>query len=355
MTVLTLQPDATSGVDTSLQKVVPTTNFGTDTGFVIGNSYALSVDTIQRALLRFDLSTIPANAVIIDATLTLTVLSASFTTTPQTYYAKRCTRTWGETTATWNNYNTDLPWTAAGGDTDATGQDTMAVSSAVNLVFPLLKTLCDDAILSQSSILNLLVRGPETLGVANYGTWYSSDYSVAASRPKLVINYTVSTYYQVLAAVKTKIEALSLPVDSSTRAPGVVIRKVAVDRNTAGTVSVTGKQRLPLIILAPWRETMDPRAGVNSADDVVYGVLCLILAADNQEGTLAADLSKHLYWREQIANAFRLQPQVMRTLGVTTIIDASVEPMDASIREAWADGYFASALLLKFTSREARG
>src|SRR3989304_2482514 len=67
---LTIQPDSSAGVDTLLDKSSPTLNFGTNVQINSGERTGFA-DAIQRSLIKFDLSSIPSNAVIISATLTL--------------------------------------------------------------------------------------------------------------------------------------------------------------------------------------------------------------------------------------------------------------------------------------------
>jgi len=65
---LTLQPDATAGVDTFIDSATATTNYGTNV-LSIGESNAGAI--VRRTLIKFDLSTIPAGSLISSATLTL--------------------------------------------------------------------------------------------------------------------------------------------------------------------------------------------------------------------------------------------------------------------------------------------
>lgn len=69
----------------------------------------------NRALLRFDLSSIPAGSTIISATLVLTVNAAQ---TGHTVNIYRVITDWTETDVTWNQATTGTAWTA-GGDYDS--------------------------------------------------------------------------------------------------------------------------------------------------------------------------------------------------------------------------------------------
>jgi hypothetical protein len=64
----------------------------------------------RRGLLRFDLSSVPANATVTSATL---YLYEGGNKTGQTTFVYRVTSSWNESTATWNT------WTVPGGDFDS--------------------------------------------------------------------------------------------------------------------------------------------------------------------------------------------------------------------------------------------
>jgi hypothetical protein len=152
-----------------------------------------------------------------------------------------------------------------------------------------------------------------------------------------------SIHTRCLAATQARIRLLALEGLSNAR---VVIEKLPVVR-AAGAAAFG----LPAILLSPERTAMPPTSGTNGLDDVHYDVLATILDRDNQEPTLQANLDRHLLWRQQIARAFRNQ----RLSGVPEVIDASVEPADGLVSEAWKRELMASGLLLRFTSREKRG
>ncbi|HEX3993136.1 MAG TPA: hypothetical protein VHX39_18340, partial [Acetobacteraceae bacterium] len=165
-----------------------------------------------------------------------------------------------------------------------------------------------------------------------------------------VTNGSQAIAYQCLTAAQARIQSLLLPnLDGA----NVVVRKLPIDRYL-GPGQSTG---LPAILLTPVTEQMPPAEGVNSKDDVLYGVLCTIVDADNQEPTLTANLPLFTLWRQSIARAFRCQRLngVASFDGTNPIINASVEPADQLIPAAWTANLYASALLLRFVSREPRG
>ncbi|NOH04075.1 MAG: DNRLRE domain-containing protein [Chloroflexi bacterium] len=67
---VTLQPDAANGADTYMLNAAATTNYGAATLMGVGERNS-AANNIARGLVRFDLSSLPANAVITSATLSL--------------------------------------------------------------------------------------------------------------------------------------------------------------------------------------------------------------------------------------------------------------------------------------------
>jgi hypothetical protein len=145
-------------------------------------------------------------------------------------------------------------------------------------------------------------------------------------------------------AAQSRIRSLSL---SGVADASVICRKLPLERAFRDDETIA----LPCILVTPQRETMDPVAGSNVHDDVGYGVLVTLVAADNQEPTLADGLDAHLLRRQRIAQAFRNQ----RLPGVDTVIGCRVEPADVVHASAWMANLLVCGLLLRFTSREPRG
>lgn len=152
-----------------------------------------------------------------------------------------------------------------------------------------------------------------------------------------------SIHSRCLEATQARLRLLGLAGLANER---VLVEKVP----TARTVSRV-LDGLPAIILSPHRAAMPAVAGTNGLDDVYYDVLVTLLDRDNQEPTNAANLDRHLLWRQQIVRAFRNQ----RLPGVAEVIDTLVDPVEGPDAEAWKREYLSSSLLLRFVSRERRG
>ncbi len=196
--------------------------------------------------------------------------------------------------------------------------------------------------------------GTITLTVpGGYYWWYaasviSPDEVVSNMVYQNIASAADPVHWQCLEGVQAVVQSMSLAGVANT---SIVVRKLAADRILGALKAGTLGVPLPAVILLPDTEQQDAAQGNNSLDDIVYPVLAMLIMVDNQEPTLAANLPTVLQWRERLNRAFRQQ----RLAGVSTIIDATVEPHTIVDPQGWAAGYFVSALCIKFTSREPRG
>jgi hypothetical protein len=121
---ITLRPVA----DTSLLSAYPTYNFGGGRTFTAGGR---PLGGTSRALLLFDLTPLPADAIIVSASLRVTVVDIPTPSVNSVFDLHRLTASWGEgngsdrggspagaNEATWmNRFGTSgMPWTIPGGD-----------------------------------------------------------------------------------------------------------------------------------------------------------------------------------------------------------------------------------------------
>lgn len=168
---------------------------------------------LRRGLVEFDLSSIPANATIVSAQVTLHLTRAVSAGDTQSLH--RVTASWGEGTsntgdetlnaggggdvstagdATWlHRFFSGTNWASAGGDFNAAPSASATVDniagpyswSGAGLVADVQAWLADPA-----SNHGWMVRGVET-GLANAKRFASKDNPDAGLRPKLTIGYTV--------------------------------------------------------------------------------------------------------------------------------------------------------------------
>jgi hypothetical protein len=147
--------------------------------------------------------------------------------------------------------------------------------------------------------------------------------------------------FDILNSIQSAIAGRGL---TGVSAANVVVQKVPASR--AADLPAT---QYPAIVIAPHRsEEVDPDAGTNARDDVVYRVLVAILAAD--DGDQQANFNQYLTWRQSIRQLFHDQPLANLCFRV------EVAPLDVVDRDAWFQrNVFASGLVLNCYSRETRG
>ena len=118
--------------DTYIDKGNKDDNYG-DASLIVDKSGGDLGD--GRALIEFDVSAIPTNAVITNATLRMPAISGSADFNIGAY---RLTESWVEgdgtagSGATWNERSDGVAWNSDGGDFDATAVDTIAASTTGN-------------------------------------------------------------------------------------------------------------------------------------------------------------------------------------------------------------------------------
>jgi hypothetical protein len=178
----TLQGTAQS-IDSEVRSASPTTNYGTQTTMVVEGT-----GSQRKVYVQFTLSacspTLPSNAEVDSATLTLYATTVGGTRTLKLY---RTTSTWTETGITWNTQPTSTPASPTTSfSVSATGNQTIDVSNDVN-----------DFLQTSPSALP-----PYGAVVTNYGwmvddeatgttqiTFASSENGTTTHQPKLVIAY----------------------------------------------------------------------------------------------------------------------------------------------------------------------
>ena len=171
----TLMPVSGAGIDTYISVAFPDTNYGTQTN--------LDTRSGSNALVKFDLSTIPAASNIISAVLSL--FQGPGATTTDNILAHRVTADWLEAQATWNSRVTGTAWATAGGDYYATPAATTSVGTDTGYYAWDVATLVQEWLDSTYANYGVLFKGS-----ANLHDFYSSDYvAFPDMQPKLVIEY----------------------------------------------------------------------------------------------------------------------------------------------------------------------
>jgi hypothetical protein len=184
-TVMVLQPGP-SGTDTYVQSDQTTTNYGAQNEIQISNS-----GPARRALLRFDLSSIPAGAYVQSAQLGLYANNSNGSAS-DSLIVYRVTRAWTEGTgasgsgATWNRADGSVNWTSGGGDYDsATGIATVLPGVSGWNSFDATQHVVEWVAGTQPNH-GMLVAGGS--GVNN-GKFASGDESNASVWPRLTVTF----------------------------------------------------------------------------------------------------------------------------------------------------------------------
>ena len=107
---VTIQPNETNGIDTTIDTRVRTRNYGSDGYIYFGRT---DYGHTYRALLKFDVSSIPSNAIVIDASLSL-YLYGSLDNVTNTFAAYNITQNWDELSVTWDTQPNYDPATESG-------------------------------------------------------------------------------------------------------------------------------------------------------------------------------------------------------------------------------------------------
>ena len=112
------------------------------------------------------------------------------------------------------------------------------------------------------------------------------------------------------------------------------------------------KAGMPRIIVthSNLTETLDPVAGTNASDDVVYPVSVYMLDRANQDQEAASGGDKWLYWRQLIARAFHNT----RLSGISECFKCVVVPMRIHDQGAWGANLWLSGLTINVHCRVAR-
>jgi hypothetical protein len=189
------QPDGTAGVDARLSSASPTSNFGTDTSLAVGEADT-TVNT-GRSLVKFDLTSIPANATINSATLSLWQFSDN-SSNARTFRVYRSLRAWVESQTTWNIYSTGNNWQAAGGfganDSEQTDIGSLAFTATEangEKQWSLTASAIQEMVAGTFTNNGFLLKA-DTESNDMY-QFRSSDWTTAGERPKLVIDYSEAT------------------------------------------------------------------------------------------------------------------------------------------------------------------
>jgi hypothetical protein len=194
--------------DTSIFNTGGTSN-GIGTELYCGRTGGGGGGAIQRSPIRFDLSSIPAGATIVDAQLTLTLLQAGSGAGTETHTVHRITGAWGEAgsdaqggtgapalpgDATWaHRVFPDLAWLTEGGDFAAAPSATLAIGNTAGTEWtftgPLLVADVADWVNGAASVDGWMLIGDEAV-MGSGRRFGAREFADEAARPRLTVSWT---------------------------------------------------------------------------------------------------------------------------------------------------------------------
>ena len=179
-----IQPVA-GGVDTYIREDSPTSNFGDDSSLELSGE----MGKVRRALLRFDVSSIPGNAVIVDATLWL--CNVGGTPVSLDFGVYLLTKPFDELTATWDENSTGNAWASPGGDYDPMLFESGALMNSPGVNGLDMSRLVDLWVGKERPNNGIVLVPSPTLLDSRKRILSSDDITRPDLHPKLVVNYTL--------------------------------------------------------------------------------------------------------------------------------------------------------------------
>lgn len=224
MTVVVLNPSADSYIINS----APTTNPGLESQLYVGELNGTS--DLTRTLVKFDLSVIPANAIISSVVFSLFIFSdRSDTATTLNIY--RLKRNWVETQVTWNQYSSGNNWQTQGGNGSNDREGSPIASRAFSATEPLnvyvnftMPTSLAALDLGNGWILKTSVEN-------NDGYDFRSRQGGISERPTLTITYTIPN--PVVSQAITVSESKTVSVQAATPVTPATSDSVSLAENLA--------------------------------------------------------------------------------------------------------------------------
>jgi hypothetical protein len=176
----------TSTADTRISENAPTTNYGGATSITVDGDEPNKSGKDVYALIRWDLSSVPAGSRVTSVSITLNVNEAS----KDTYQIYALKRKWVESMATWGLYATGQQWEVAGakGSLDR-GEQVGSVASpkAGTRTFTLTPALAQSWVDDSSTNFGILIGSPTSADSFGFS---SRETSTSGNRPQLSITYT---------------------------------------------------------------------------------------------------------------------------------------------------------------------
>jgi len=182
-----------ASADSMMVASAANTNYGSNVGIWVGEANDAAQNA--RGLIKFDLSSIPSNATITSAVLSLYLASEKSSNT-RTMYAYRMLKDWHEAAVTWNKRKASINWITAGGfdaadcEQTAIGSVSLGAAEAVGWkTITLTAGAVEGWINGTLNNYGLLLK-MDTESNDQY-RFHSSNYTADATlQPKLTLKYT---------------------------------------------------------------------------------------------------------------------------------------------------------------------
>lgn len=163
---------------------------GPETSHATSTSLLFAYDLRRKALLRFDVSSVPAGMVLKSARLTVNLLESR---TPLQLGAFDALKTWLDTEATWQKATLSQNWSVQGGDGIGTDRNSVADSTASNVgaVGPYtfnLKPLVERWLSNPASNRGVFLIGTGSYTTSSYPL-ASAEHTDSSKRPVLELLY----------------------------------------------------------------------------------------------------------------------------------------------------------------------
>jgi hypothetical protein len=220
--------------DSTINAWEATTNFG--------HQGAMPIRTggVKRLVVYFDVSSIPAGATVIDARLWLYASHYKSHAQDPTVSVYGLKRSWAEMETTWNLARTGTNWASAGADDTSADRDAVASGSAVlsttNTWYEF-----DVSALAQGWVSGsrpnhgmILVATGNTVEMS----FWSSEYSIANVRPKLVVQYVMGGASTPLPSSTPNVTATAGPTPTPTHTQSPLGTEVILQRDYLGYTGI---------------------------------------------------------------------------------------------------------------------
>jgi hypothetical protein len=187
--LIAIQSTATQvrAADATLDQSNPNTNSGGATTLTVRSG---TLNTNERAIVEFDLSTLP-NVAIKQALLIMSATSSGILGYPRTYGAYGLTSFFRQSDVTWNTRVANLGWNAPGGDFGGTATATASVPGGITSSTPIQFDITSDVRNWYNGTPNYgtLIKDQNEGSIVAATTTFGSREGTAANAPELQVTF----------------------------------------------------------------------------------------------------------------------------------------------------------------------